>query len=121
MQLWNFIHLFFQIVIIHRLFILCSGGFPHFHQLVVSNSAWRTFSHYVLDTLGRIIFIHLLRSTVVVSLTKSNHLPRYSHINNYIIYHVYEREKLLHLYINSYKTFLNLVYFPKNNASNFQY
>nr|DAH03974.1 MAG TPA: hypothetical protein [Caudoviricetes sp.] len=30
--------LFCQFVIIDRLFILSSGGFPHFHQSVISDS-----------------------------------------------------------------------------------
>nr|DAV20344.1 MAG TPA: hypothetical protein [Caudoviricetes sp.] len=34
------------------------------------------------STLGRIIFIHLLRSTVLHSLSQSMHLPRYYHAEN---------------------------------------
>nr|DAZ34512.1 MAG TPA: hypothetical protein [Caudoviricetes sp.] len=42
--------------------------------MVNSNSVWRTFSSSalsvkMLDTLGRIIFIHLLRSTLLISLS----------------------------------------------------
>nr|DAL07301.1 MAG TPA: hypothetical protein [Caudoviricetes sp.]DAZ68177.1 MAG TPA: hypothetical protein [Caudoviricetes sp.] len=57
-----------------KLFIFTSGSFLHFHQLVNSNSVWRTFSSSTLlvkmfDTLGGIIFIHPLRSTILYSLS----------------------------------------------------
>lgn len=62
-----------------KFFILHSGDFSHLHQLVIPNSVWRTFSipYELSGTLGRIIFIHLLRSTVSISLSQSDTLPRY--------------------------------------------
>nr|DAM78969.1 MAG TPA: hypothetical protein [Caudoviricetes sp.] len=70
-----------SIVIIAKLFIFASGGFPHFHRLVFQPSLAYIFNHknktylYVLwlsGTHGEIIFFHSLRVTVSISLSLSD-------------------------------------------------
>ena len=60
-------------------------GFLSFSSCILSSCKLGVHFHYytlivyanVSDTLGKIIFIHLLRSTVTISLSQSNCLPRY--------------------------------------------
>nr|DAI57057.1 MAG TPA: hypothetical protein [Caudoviricetes sp.] len=43
----------------------------------------------MMGALGEIIFIHSLRSTVLINLTQFNQLPRYYHINYYAIARIF--------------------------------